>query len=85
MRIEEYVKILKSETDDLSGYSFPEDIIRIKKVMRDKGIELTTEEADELWGIHSDDYCACWLRLPSDDEKLAEIIIETAKKKYLEW
>lgn len=83
MSIEEYVKKITKEKEDLGGYSFPEDIIRIKNVMKTKGVELTTEEADELWNIHSDDYCAQWLGLPDDDEKLVEIIIEAAKKKYL--
>lgn len=83
MTIKEYVKIQENESNELNGYSFPEDIIRIKKVMRDKGIELTTAEADELWSIYSDESCAQWLGLPSDDEKLAEIIIDTAKKIYV--
>ena len=83
MTIKEYVIMQENESNELNGYSFPEDIIRIKKVMRDKGIELTTKEVDDLWGIYSDECFAQWLGLPDDDEKLAEIIINTAKKKYL--
>lgn len=82
MTIQDYIKYQAKEKEELTGYSFPEDIIRIKKVMRDRGIDLTTAEADEIWSVHSDNYCAIWLGLPSDDNELFDIIIETAKEIY---
>lgn len=82
MKIKEYIKTLIEETHELDKYNFPEDILRIKKVMENKGIELTIQEANELWSTYSDKFCACWLCLPSNDEELAKIIIDTAKEIY---
>ena len=84
MTIREYVKMLENESDELNGYSFPEDIMRIRKVMKDRGIEITIAEADSLWSSHSDEWCAGWLVLPDDDNELARLIIDTAKRIYSE-
>ena len=55
------------------------DIMRIINVCAKHNVEITPDEAEELWNIYSDDYCAQWLGLPDSDEHLFEIIIEKAK------
>lgn len=55
------------------------DIMRIINVCAKHNVEITPDEAEELWSMYSDDYCAQWLGLPDSDEYLFEIIIEKAK------
>ena len=75
MTLKEYVNLDKN-------FSFPEDVVRIKKILNDKNIEITLDEAEDIWDEYSDDMCAQWMGLPSDDEKVFEIVIEVAQKRY---
>lgn len=59
-----------------------EDVRRIVEVMKKRDIEITPKEAEKIWDLYSDSYCAQWLGLPDDDEQLFYTIIEYAKKKY---
>lgn len=74
LKIKDYIN---SEVVD--DYTFP-DINRIINVCAKHNVEITIEEAEELWLKYSDEYCAQWLILPDSDEYLFEIIIKQAKK-----
>lgn len=77
MTIKEYVR----QIDVYQFFEFPKDIKRIVEVCDQHDIQITPDEAEELWSRYSDtEWCASWLGLPSDDEDLFEIIIEYAKK-----
>ena len=82
MKLEDYVKRAKEEEAIYEYMSYPEDVKRIVEVLKEKDIEVNPNEAEDIWDLYSDDYCAQWLGLPSDDEKVFEIVIEYAKKKY---
>ena len=68
--------------NDYTRFSYPEDVERIVKVFKNKDIEITPDEANELWDRYSDDLCASWIGLPDNDNKLFDIVIEYAKRKY---
>lgn len=76
MTIKEYVR----QVDVYQFFEYPKDIKRIVEICEKHDIQITPDEAEELWNWYSDDYCAQWLCLPSDDEDLFEIIIKYAKK-----
>ena len=63
-------------------FAYPEYLKRIVKIFKDRNIEITPSEANELWDKYSDDLCASWLILPLDDNEIFEIVINYAKKKY---
>lgn len=46
------------------------DCLRIFWVLKNKGIELTTQEIANLWDKYSAARCAVWLKLPENDEEL---------------
>ena len=75
IRIQDYIK----EENEYSNFPYPDDVRRIVEVLDSKGIIITPSEADKLWDIHSDEWCASWLILPSNDDELFKIIIEQAK------
>lgn len=56
------------------------DVIRIKKVLSDIGIEVTEEEADELWAYYSLCLMATWIGLPLNDHELLKVIIEIVEE-----
>lgn len=78
MKLIEYLKIEKQ----YDGLYYSKDVRRIVNVMKDKGIEITPNEADELWDRYSDDFDAQWLGLPNNDNEIFKIIIKYAKVKY---
>jgi len=49
---------------------YPEDIDRIRRLAWAHGWDVSAYEAAQLWRMHSDDYAASWLILPTTDEKL---------------
>ena len=60
---------------------YPEDVKKIVNILKSKNIEITPDEAEDLWYDYSADCDACWLGLP-EDEEVFEIIIQYARKKY---
>lgn len=78
IKLKDYVK----DEYEYKNMRYPEDVKRIVEVMKNKDIEITPEEAEWLWNVYSDDYCAQWLCLSDDDEDIFNIIIEYAKKLY---
>lgn len=75
--IEDYVKI----NNNYKKFTYPDDVERIVKIMKSKGLKITPELANELWEEYSESYCAGWLILPSN-EKVFDIIVEQAKKHF---
>ena len=49
---------------------YPCDVTRIQSAVINHGFHCTRAEAERLWDLHSDDYCAGWLFLPDDEETL---------------
>lgn len=82
MKLIEYLKNENDYKNAYKRYSYPKDVRRIVNVMKDRGIEITPDEADEIWDIYSDDLDAQWLGFPDDDNEIFEIIICYAKIKY---
>lgn len=76
--IKDYIK----KENKYRNFSFPDDVRRIVELLDSKGIIITPSEAEELWSIYSDDWCAGWLILPSNDNELFRIIIEQAKDRW---
>lgn len=78
MKLIEYLQTEK----DYNRFSYPADVRRIVSVMKKYNIEITPNEAYELWDMYSDDLCAGWIGLPDNDNKIFNIIIKYAKVKY---
>jgi hypothetical protein len=51
-----------------------EDINRIQRLLIDKGYYAENSQCRRIWELHSEDYAATWLELPTNDEKLYESI-----------
>ena len=58
---------------------YPDDLRRIIKICRDRGLEITPEIAQRLWCNYSEDMCAGWLNLPDYDDDIYKILIQYAK------
>jgi hypothetical protein len=56
------------------GFEFKEDCIRIQKVFAAHKLDISLDEAKELWEEYSDAVCASWLILPEDNIKLFEYL-----------
>lgn len=78
MKLIEYLQTEK----DYKKFSYPADVRRIVNVMKKYNIEITPNEAEELWDRYSDDFDAQWLGLPNKDIEIFETIICYAKRKY---
>ena len=64
-----------------SRIRWPEDVARIVHVMADRGYAVTPAHAQRIYEAWSEEeYCAGWLGLTPDDEKLAAIILSYATK-----
>jgi hypothetical protein len=50
--------------------SYPKDVQRIIRVLKEKGYECDEELANSLWRHFSDLMCAGWLVLPKEDSEL---------------
>lgn len=50
--------------------AYPEDVNRMIKILHDNGYSASARDCDRAWSKYSDDYCAGWLRLGSDEEVL---------------
>ena len=72
------IKIKEFVQNDVDDYVY-RDVKRIINVCAKYDIEITEEEAEELWSNYSDEYCAQWLGLPESDEYLFEIVIKQAQ------
>lgn len=62
----------------ITKIDYPEDCIRIQRVLLEKGFEATLYDCQELWGEYCGLQDAVWLYLPADDEALLKILNETA-------
>ena len=52
------------------------DAERIVRVLANCGVEVTEDEAVEIWELHSDyGHAAGWLGLPDEDVDLAEVLM----------
>jgi hypothetical protein len=49
---------------------FPGDVERIVGVFADRGLEVTRGQAEDLWRMNSESFCAGWLCLPEMNEVL---------------
>lgn len=78
MKLIEYLQTEK----DYRRFSYPADVRRIVNAMKKYNIEITPNEAEELWDRYSDDFDAQWLGLPDNDNEIFETIIHYAKRKY---
>ena len=63
--------------------SYPEDVDRLVRVMKENGYESSKESAEEVWSDHSDSMCAGWLFLPDSDILLWTYIAEMVKTRAL--
>lgn len=55
------------------------DSKRIKRVLSNNGIRISTEQAKELWDYYSNCLCATWLGLPENDNDLLQEVSEVVK------
>ncbi len=56
---------------------YPNDCIRIARVLREEGYSVTLSQAEEMWDNFSDTYAAGWLGLDIySDEDLKRILID---------
>lgn len=81
MKIKEYVN---KGYDNYHISWYPEDIDRMIKVCKVQSIDLTAEEAAEIWEAYSDNFNVGWLRLPDNDKDLFYIILDYAEKLWKE-
>jgi len=58
-----------------SSPEFTDDVMRIVGVCLANGYEVTTQDAERAWTIHSGRVCAGWLCLPSDDQTLFSCVL----------
>jgi len=74
------VQLSKQQTTSYSigrHIDFPEDCERIRQVCLGwLRREITLSEAQELWEVVSEEYCASWLVLPESNTELAEMITD---------
>lgn len=64
---------------------YPEDIDRIVRVLAGAGISCSEDQALRLWTRRSDEMCASWLGLPSDDQiLLTELLRELEPDEIVE-
>jgi hypothetical protein len=80
MKIKDYI----NNKINYHAQMYPEDVNRIINVCRNQSIDITVEEAIEIWETYSDDFSARWMSLPSYDNDLFDIIIEYAEKLWKE-
>lgn len=61
--------------DNEDQWSYPSDVHRLVRIAKEfLEVEISPTEAEWIWSRHSDDLCAGWLCLHSDDDRLAEIL-----------
>jgi len=53
---------------------YPEDIHRIVEVCKAQGYSISEEDAEKVWLEYSEDHCAGWLVLHTEDSMLFEIV-----------
>jgi len=58
----------------LPKIEYPEDCIRIKRVLLDHGCDASLWECEKMWKEYSESMCAGWLFLPESDEDLFSIL-----------
>ena len=59
--------------------NYPDDLRRMIKICKDRGLEITPELAQTLWQNYSEDFCAGWLELSDYDDDIYKILIQYAK------
>lgn len=57
---------------------FPEDVQQLVNAAHNLGYRLSPIHAAELWIRHSEDYCAGWLELGSNDAELVRTLLQYA-------
>lgn len=63
---------------------FDKDNKRIQRVLATIHIDITTEQAEELWSFYSACLYASWLALPQDDTILLDEILTIVKEQQAE-
>lgn len=58
--------------EELCDYT--NDILRIQRVLIDKGYYAENSQCRRIWQLHSEEYAAGWLALPKTDEEIYESI-----------
>lgn len=53
---------------------YPDDVIRIQKVLLNNWYDANLKECESLWDSYSDNMAASWMHLPDNDTELFEII-----------
>jgi hypothetical protein len=53
---------------DFANIRYPDDCARIIRVGRTMGIVMSTQQAQDLWELHSERMAAGWLMIRDDDE-----------------
>nr|WP_176455320.1 hypothetical protein [Carnobacterium maltaromaticum]CRI06733.1 protein of unknown function [Carnobacterium maltaromaticum] len=61
------------------------DSKRINRVLSNNGINISTEQANELWSYYSNCLYAVWLGLPESDNDLLQEILESTKIQKKGW
>jgi len=65
------LKTIKVKEEDSDNNS---DILRIQRVLIDKGYYAENSQCRRIWQLHSEEYAAGWLILPNTDEEIYESI-----------
>ena len=53
---------------------YPEDLIHIQKDFANYGFIISAEEADIIWGVRSDNWCAQWLGIGDTADTFIDLI-----------
>lgn len=61
------IKVLRPDNDNFMWQS---DVAVIVQVFKDKGYNITDEQAREIWERNSKSVAAGWLNLPANEEHL---------------
>jgi len=51
---------------------YHDDVVRIQRVLRERGWDATYQQAEGAWDAYSDDVEAIWMDLPKTDDCLYE-------------
>lgn len=62
------IKVKEEFTD------YTNDVLRIQRVLIDKGYYAENSQCRRIWQLHSEEYAAGWLKLPKTDEEIYESI-----------
>jgi len=62
------IKVKEEEND------YTNDILRIQRVLIDKGYYAENSQCRRVWQLHSEEYAAGWLTLPKTDEEIYESV-----------